>query len=701
LAGNCERLCGDGDAAAVMGSASRASDRCIGTSCTCAHRQRSAAPPPQPPPLLLLLLLLLLRAPSSAPQTGGAAKPDDLLQPTFEWNAGLPPDARYITPVQGSTSRNIAVEGRVSIRQWENPKQLESLRPGAKRWRWYADRLDVLALHPLYEYRRSVRQFVLEPALATVTVHLGEAEVGLNYFRLLVRTDALYAAALTPECPLVRAVLAPLNSPRRVLREVDLDLSVVTTRMGGPHGNVSVVEASHRTYPGYDDLGEWMEVKGEFWLLAKELGEEVSVLGMTKLFVTLGCEQAEEGVAAFVDMWMTNSGLENVGLDAEVHTVDVLLGIMQEHDHADHYHLVNQLVPSSLLTDGVTSGLAYAIYDQNPTKRRVDFPITLMPERSGAYICGARVTFAYAAHVTRWSLWVTESPRLAGAFWEKVVVMDEPDWPRSHWSFDDAKVYLSSAMGINDTVHTEEEDAWLDGLEGAGGVGSDQSWEDELWARQELRDNPITEAIHEFNCTHAKHVMLRLEHTVSDLFAVAELEVQGYPMEGGNDSATPCPLRCRHGGSCLSSGVSSCSCPSTEWGWAGPECRICNRTAAESHYELFNVDIEAPIQPTIFNAWRQLSVINGGSSIKVAQLKRAYDELADPVRRRAYDAARAEPCTEGEDVTPCDQAYPLEECPIVIAEKTSAAMRKASPWAAAALTFVSVLLVAMVTVQPR
>lgn len=615
-------------------------------------------------------LLALVGALSS-----GLEDPDDLLQPTFEWNAGLPPEARYIPPVQGSTSRNIAIQGTVSIRQLENPKQLASQRAG--RWRWAADPLDVLSLHPLYEHRSSVRDWVLEPALAMVTVHLGDANVGLNRFRLLARTDAKYAAALTPTCPLVRAVLAPLNRPDRVLREVDLDLATTTTQMGGPFGNITVTEVAHRIFPGFDELGEWMEVRGQFWLLAKELGEEVSVLGLTKLFVTLGCQEVQEGAASFVNMWITNSGLRNVGLSAEVHADDVLRGVMQEHDHADHYHLVNQLVPSSLLTDGVRTGLAFAVYDQNPTKRYIHFPITPLPSRDGAYTCGVRLTFAYAAHVTRWSLYVSDSPRVAGARYREVVKVDEPEWPRSHWSFDTARAYLSAAVGINDTVHSAEDDAWLESLEEDGGVGSLQSWEDEMWARQELSDNPITHQIHEFNCTHATIVMLRLEHTVSDLFAISEIEVFGYPMSGGNDSATPCPLRCRHGGRCIlpssvdedsDAATASCSCPATEWGWSGPRCRICNRTATESHYELFNVDVEAPVRPTIYNAWRHLSTINGGSSIKVSQLQRAYDELADPVSRRAYDASRAEPCSDGEDVTPC-----YEDCPIVLVDKTSGA----------------------------
>jgi hypothetical protein len=115
---------------------------------------------------------------------------------------------------------------------------------------------------------------------------------------------------------------------------------------------------------------------------------------------------------------------------------------------------------------------------------------------------------------------------------------------------------------------------------------------------QELSDNPISHKIHEFNCTHANFVMLRLEHTVSDLFAVAEMEVLGYPMTGGSDSATPCPLRCRHGGQCVlpssldeesAGGAASCSCPSAQWGWTGSLCRICNRTNTPSHYEVFNV----------------------------------------------------------------------------------------------------------------
>eukprot|EP01043_Picozoa_sp_COSAG02_P047313 COSAG02_NODE_4522_length_5265_cov_2.497677_2_plen_650_part_00 len=603
--------------------------------------------------------------------------PDDLLQPTFEWNAGLPPDARYITPVRGATSRNIAIEGAVSIRNLENPKQLASLRPGARRWRWNADPVDVLVLHPLYEYRSSSRDWVREPALATVTVHLGEAEVGLNRFHLLARTDAQYAAALTPTCPLVRAVLAPLNSPNRVLREVDLDLSITTTRLGGPYGNLTVTETSHRTYPGFDNLGEWIEIRGQFWVLAKELGEEVSVLGSTKLFVTLGCEEAQEGVASFVDMWMTNTGLTNVGIGAEVHTADVLLGVMQEHDHADHYHLVSQLVPSSLLTDGTRTGLAYAVYDQNPTKRAVAFPISPMPTRGGVYACGVRLSFAYAAHITRWTLWVSDSPRIAGARWREVLRIDKPEWPRSHWSFDAAKAYLSAAVGINNTVHSADEDAWLAGLEEDGGVGSLQSWEDEMWGRQELSDSPITHEIHEFNCTHATFVMLRLEHTVSDLFAVSEMEVLGYPMSGGNDSATPCPLHCRHGGMCLLPSSltedASCSCP-TEWGWAGPLCRICNGTAEPSLYEVFDVDVEAPVQPTIFNAWRHLTTINGGSSIKVNELQRQFDELADPISRRAYDATRAAFCSEGEDLTPC-----LEDCPIALVEKTSGSVLVRDP----------------------
>ena len=49
--------------------------------------------------------------------------------------------------------------------------------------------------------------------------------------------------------------------------------------------------------------------------------------------------------------------------------------------------------------------------------------------------------------------------------------------------------------------------------------------QDELWARQELSDSPITTAAHEFNCTVAARAMLAMYHTKSDLFAVAEVEL--------------------------------------------------------------------------------------------------------------------------------------------------------------------------------
>ena len=159
---------------------------------------------------LSLHVIVLCLAGGSRSSSGLEDDPDDLLQPTFEWNAGLPPDARYVTPVEGSTSRNIAVQGALSIRKWENPKQLAAVRSGARPWRWNADPLDVLVLHQNDEYGQSSHRATLDPAIATVKVHLGEAHVGLNNFRLFARTDARYAAALTPTCPLVRAVLAPL-----------------------------------------------------------------------------------------------------------------------------------------------------------------------------------------------------------------------------------------------------------------------------------------------------------------------------------------------------------------------------------------------------------------------------------------------------------------------------------------------------------
>ena len=90
---------------------------------------------------------------------------------------------------------------------------------------------------------------------------------------------------------------------------------------------------------------------------------------------------ADDGIAMFVDMFVTNSGISNVAVHASVTMPDVLLGVYQEHDHADHYHLVDQLVPSALVTDGVRTGLAYAVYDQNPVKRQIAFPVVPMPVR--------------------------------------------------------------------------------------------------------------------------------------------------------------------------------------------------------------------------------------------------------------------------------------------------------------------------------
>ena len=219
-------------------------------------------------------------------------------------------------------------------------------------------------------------------------------------------------------------------------------------------------------------------------------------------------------------------------------------------------------------------------------------------------------------------------------------------------------------------MHTQEQDDFLDALEGPGGVGSTWVWEDEMWGRQELFDNPIKNTVHEFNCTMAKRAQVVVHHTTSDLFAIAEIELMGYPMTG-NTSASPCPLRCRHGGSCLKDTQQRCSCP-VEWGWSGDRCRVCNRSDTPSHYETFNVDIEAVVMPTIFNAYRQARTRSGGNSIVVNRLERAYDELADPTRRLAYDAARAGECVEGLDTTPC-----LVDCPIVLRVKKSGVERGA------------------------
>jgi hypothetical protein len=119
--------------------------------------------------------------------------------------------------------------------------------------------------------------------------------------------------------------------------------------------------------------------------------------------------------------------------------------------------------------------------------------------------------------------------------------------------------------GLNDTAHSIEQIEWLEQLEAAATLpGSEQRWEDELWARQELSDSPITTAAHEFNCTVAARAMLAMYHTKSDLFAVAEVELLGYNRE--NESL--CALECRHGGSCLSTAEAGCSCPTEAWGWA-------------------------------------------------------------------------------------------------------------------------------------
>ena len=258
-----------------------------------AMASRCAAPqhalhsrPPMVLGLLLPLGLLLLRAPTLA---GSAADPlpPDLLAPTFAWNQGLPPDDRYVRRLEGATSRNIALEGDVAIRTWENPKQIAYLR---RRISTAGDLLDVLAVRPLPGYRRGREQLPSTPALATVTVHLDQASVGLNRFRILARADALYAAALTPECPLVRAVLAPKNRPSSILREIGLGLIAESKRLGGPHGNITVPHG----------LGEWVEIKGDFWLLERELGEEESFAGATKLFVTLVSRaRARENIAGF------------------------------------------------------------------------------------------------------------------------------------------------------------------------------------------------------------------------------------------------------------------------------------------------------------------------------------------------------------------------------------------------------------------
>ena len=69
----------------------------------------------------------------------------------------------------------------------------------------------------------------------------------------------------------------------------------------------------------------------------------------------------------------------------------------------------------------------------------------------------------------------------------------------------------SQVNGLNDTAHSIEQIEWLEQLEAAATLpGSEQRWEDELWARQELSDSPITTAAHEFNCTSAARAMLAM-----------------------------------------------------------------------------------------------------------------------------------------------------------------------------------------------
>ena len=568
----------------------------------------------------------------------GAGAPQDLLQPTFEWNAGLPPLARYATPVPSSTSRNIGdVVGDVRVAEWGNPKELAAA--GAGGWDHAGSPKDVLRLAP--GKRRCGRSWCAEVASATVTVHLTPALVGLNRLRLLWRTDAAYAAFLGPHSALARAWLAPKNRPDHVLREVDIGLVTATVV---PSGNTTVTRREHRAYPGYDGLGEWAEAKAEFWILQREIGEALSMQGQTKLFVQLGAAAAYEGVAVFTGLWVVNTGIANVGVGAEVGAPDVLLGIEQEHGHGDHYHLVDRLVESEIMSDGALTGLAYTVYDQRPAKTAVT--VTFTPREEEVYLCGARVWFAYAAHVSRWSLFV--SSQRSGAGWREVIRVDNSAWPRSEWSFDRAKVYLSEVNGLNDTAHSIEQIEWLEQLEAAATLpGSEQRWEDELWARQELSDSPITTAAHEFNCTSAARAMLAMYHTKSDLFAVAEVELLGYNRE--NESL--CALECRHGGTCLSSAEAGCSCPTEAWGWAGPRCRLCNRSAhTPSHYETLGVaDPEADLAE-ITAGYRRQMVRNGGNRIKQAELTRVYEVLADVELRYAYDATRAEPCEEGAEV---------------------------------------------------
>jgi hypothetical protein len=58
---------------------------------------------------------------------------------------------------------------------------------------------------------------------------------------------------------------------------------------------------------------------------------------------------------------------------------------------------------------------------------------------------------------------------------------------------------------------------------------------------------------------------------------------------------------------------------------------VCPSSAEQvlSHYETFNVDLEAPAE-TILSAYRRLRTLNGGNTLVQNRLEAAYNVLADP-----------------------------------------------------------------------
>jgi|EP01047_Picozoa_sp_COSAG01_P036859 hypothetical protein len=384
-------------------------------------------------------------------------------------------------------------------------------------------------------------------AVLTVRVPLQSSHYGFNRLRAFVHTSAV-------ECPPGHSASSGevgcepaydgMNGAvftARLERADGVLVRAVDLRGGGSSSGAGGGAAG----PDFASFrGEWLEATGLFAVAGPaELGFSTTQL---QLVVTFGAGTATRGRASLVELSITNLPSAN-----SVQLADPSVTSCVRNNPSDCVKVtarndqfgnaVNQVV----LTDNVVSGPSVVAwsYLQLPPQKPVELVFDLGEIHR---VTSVQIFFAYAGHVTEWTVSVALAGR-AGP-WTQVVSVNDPTWPQTvcatcqNWT----AVSTQNVLGPD----------W-----------NAASWDERMWQRYDLPDNPISEKVHRFLGQQARYVKLEMQRSTTNLYSIREFKAYGFE----EDVLGPCAFECRHGGSCTQKSMGSCACVD-KWGWQGPLC---------------------------------------------------------------------------------------------------------------------------------